>query len=161
MLTAKILDARFSESYGQIRQAITPITHSESLRPPLPGLNPLHWLVGHVVVSRANFLTLLDVPSIWPWEICKLFVPGSRPTAESAAAIPFEALRHDLERTQELLLAALARTGPDALAALHDERPLADHLLEYATHEAFHAGQITLLQQILTAGSTPNTTQQK
>lgn len=159
MLTATMLNARFSESYGQIRQAISPITHIQSLRPPLPGLNPLHWLVGHVVVSRANFLTLLAVPSIWSWDMCKLFIPGSSPTADSAAAITFKTLRHDLERTQELLLAALAQTSPNDLAALHDERPLGDHLLEYATHEAFHAGQILLHRQILTPDRNPAKTQ--
>ena len=149
MLTPTILSARFTESYGQIRQAITAISHAESLRTPLPGVNPMHWLVGHVVVSRANFLTLLGVPSIWPWAICKWFIPGSSSTAESVAGLTFETLRHDLKRTQELLVAALAQTSPNELAARQDERPIGEHLLEYATHEAYHAGQITLLAQIM------------
>jgi hypothetical protein len=149
MLTALMLNTRFAESYGQIKQAITPITHTESLRTSLPGINPTHWLVGHVVVARANFLTLLAVPSIWPWEISKRFIPGSIPTAEDAEAISFETLRLDLDHTQELLAAALAQTSPDDLAALRDKRPIGDHLLEYATHEAYHAGQLTILTQVL------------
>ncbi len=149
MLTPTILSARFTESYGQIRQVITAINHAESLQTPLPGVNPLHWLVGHVVVSRVNFLMLLEVPSIWPWAVCKWFIPGSSSSAESAAGISFETLHHDLERTQELLTAALAQISPDKLATRQDERPIGEHLLEYATHEAYHAGQITLLAQIM------------
>lgn len=148
MLTAMMLNTRFAESYGQIKQAIASITHLESLRSPLPGIQPMHWLVGHVVVARANFLTLLAVPSIWSWEISQLFIPGSIPTAESAEAISFETLRLDLDRTQELLAAALAQTSPDDLAVLQDGRLIGDHLLEYVTHEAFHAGQITILRQV-------------
>lgn len=149
MLTATMLSARFAESYEQIRRAIAAVTHAESLQTPLPGVNPLHWLVGHVVVSRVNFLMLLEVPSIWPWAVCKWFIPGSSSSAESATGISFETLRHDLERTQELLTTALAQISPDELAAQQDERPIGEHLLEYATHEAYHAGQITLLAQIM------------
>jgi len=35
------------------------------------------------------------------------------------------------------------------ICARQDERPIGEHLLEYATHEAYHAGQITLLAQIM------------
>lgn len=156
MLTALMLHTRFAESYEQIKQAITPITHEESLHKPLPGINLVHWLVGHVVVARTNFLTLLNVPSLWPWEICKRFIPGSIPAPEDAAVISFETLRLDLDRTQELLVAALAQTSPDDLAVLHDGRSIGEHLLEYATHEAYHAGQLSILQQVLQTDSVPD-----
>ena len=44
MLTATMLPARFTESYKQIMQVITPITYTESLHTPLPSVIPLHWL---------------------------------------------------------------------------------------------------------------------
>ena len=152
MLTPAMLNTRFAESYEQVMEAVAPITQAESLHRPLPDINPMHWLVGHVVVARVNFLTLLAEPSIWPWDICRCFIPGSVPITESDAVITWEALRVDLARTQVLLTTALARTAPDELVALHDGRPLGDHLLEYATHEAYHAGQIVVLEQVLMKG---------
>jgi hypothetical protein len=152
MLTPDMLNTRFSESYGQIMEVVTPLTHAESVSRPLPGINPMHWLVGHVVVARVNFLTMLAEPSMWPWDICRCFIPGSVPTAETDVVITWEALRMDLARTQVLLTTALARTAPDELKALHDGRSLGDHLLEYATHEAYHAGQIAVLGQVLMKG---------
>jgi uncharacterized damage-inducible protein DinB len=153
MLTPTMLHTRFSESYAQISQAIAPISEADSLRQLLPDINPLHWLLGHVVVARVNFLTLLAEPSIWPWEICQWFIPGSVPAAETATAITWAVLRLDLDRSQELLTAALRRTTADDLTALRDGRPIGDHLLEYATHEAYHAGQIAVLRQVLRANN--------
>ena len=104
---AGLLAGLFGESYGLVKAAAAGLGHEESVRAPAYGGNSIHWIVGHLVVARCNFLTLLAVPSIWDWPTCKLFIPGSSPSAESAAAMDFGRLLADLEQTQELLLAAL------------------------------------------------------
>ena len=149
MITATLLRNLFEESFHQIRNSVNDITMEESLLTPDWGGNCLHWVLGHVVVSRCNFMMLLNVPSIWDWATCKLFIPGSVPAADTSGRIAFHHLLKDLERTQELLLAALADAPEALLKQETEEGTVADQLVTYAAHESYHAGQLEILHQWL------------
>ncbi len=90
---------------------------------------------------------LLDTPSIWDWSTCERFIPGSRPTAATAVHIRFPALLSDLDRTQDQLLAALTRLTGSELNVKKDGQPVGERLVIYATHEAYHAGQLEVLNK--------------
>jgi len=107
----------------------------------------MHWIVGHIVVARCNFLMMLDVPSIWDWSTCEFFIPGSAPTAEAADQVGFATLLADLDRTQNQLLAVLERVTAADLAVVKDNQAIGEHLIEYTVHEAYHAGQLEVLRQ--------------
>lgn len=147
MIDPGLLNDLYADSYAQIQASVSDISHQDSIRPPAFGANTIHWILGHVVVSRCNFLMMLGQPSIWPWETCAYFIPGTNPSSAAAGHITFEILRADLGRTQAQLTAALSQDPPPDLAAVHHDQTLAQHLAEYAAHEAFHAGQLELLCQ--------------
>ncbi len=137
----------FKKSYTQIKDATAGIRHADSIQTPAWGGNCMHWTVGHVVVARCNFLNLLDIASIWDWATCKLFIPGSAPTSESSNHINFSALRRDLDRTQELLIAALDHYSEVEMTVIKEDLTIGEHLASYATHEAYHAGQLEILRR--------------
>ena len=147
MIRAQFIEERFVESYGAIRRDTAGLSHGATLWQPPFGGNCINWIVGHLVVSRCNFLMLLDVPSIWNMDQCRRFMPGSQPVTIEAGSVPFATLLSDLERTQEQLRSALSRVATEELAALHDEWTVAEALLYYQTHESSHAGQIELLSR--------------
>lgn len=149
MIKPAFLQTLFEESYTQIKEQINQIDHAQSLQTPIEGVNCLHWIVGHVVVSRCNFSMLLDVPSIWDWPTCKLFIPGSTPTSEAQEKIKFTTLLADLDRTQSHLIAALDQVTTADLETTKNNQTIGEHMLEYAVHESFHSGQIELLSRLL------------
>jgi hypothetical protein len=147
MIQPPFLQSLFVASYEQIKAHTLEIGHAASIRRPREGLNCVHWMVGHIVVSRCNFSMLLEVPSIWDWPTCKLFIPGSTHTPETAEQIAFPTLLTDLDRTQRQLMAALERISSADLDVVKDNQTVGEHLIEYAVHESFHAGQLELLHQ--------------
>jgi len=147
MIAPALLRSLFLESYVKIKEHTAQITHAESVQSPVLGANCMHWIVGHVVVARCNFLMLLDTPSIWDWSTCELFIPGSTPTAAAANHIRFATLLADLDRAQNQLLAALAQVTASDLDVEKDGQTVGEQLATYAAHEAYHAGQLEILRQ--------------
>lgn len=130
----------------QIMARIKQLSHAQSVQTPVPRTNCIHWIVAHIVVARINFMRPLDIAPIWEWSICEHFIPGSSPTAATADQIRFSELLTDLERTQDQLLAALARLTESDLNFKSDGQTVAEQLVTYATHEAYHAGQLEVLR---------------
>ncbi len=158
MIAPQLLRTLFFDNHTKIKEATANLTHEESIQNPSFGGNCIHWIVGHLVVARCNFLTLLDVPSIWDWPTCKLFVPGSSPTVEAADHLRFSSMLADLDRTQSQLLASLTdfadladlnRSKTSDLAVTKEDKSIGEQLTEYAAHEAYHAGQLSILRQTL------------
>ncbi len=137
----------FTRSHGVIKREAAEVTHDESLRRPPNGGNCLNWVVGHIVVARANVLALLGEPPSWDWQGVRRYMPGSAPITDGGEALRFERLLADLDRSQEQLAAALGRLSPERLAAARDGKTLGAELASYHAHEAHHAGQIELLRQ--------------
>jgi hypothetical protein len=149
MTKATFIQSLFQESYSKAKESTSQISHQESIRSPIESVNCVHWVVGHIVVSRCNFLMLLDTPSIWDWPTCKLFIPGSIPTAETPTQISFSTLLADLDRTQNQLMSALESVPIAKLETVKDNQTVGEHLLEYAVHESFHVGQLELLKRMV------------
>jgi hypothetical protein len=145
MIRPHFLKELFADSYEAVWQCTKRITHNESVWQPPFGGNSINWIMGHLVVSRCNFLMLLDVPSIWTMDQCLRFIPGSAPVTGDADSVPFESLRSDYDRTQELLVDALERATGEDLQEIKGERTVAESLAYYQSHEANHAGQLELL----------------
>jgi hypothetical protein len=147
MIAPALLSALFTDSHAKIKAHTQQITHAQGIQTPAWGGNCMHWVVGHIVVARCNFLMLLDAPSIWDWATCKLFIPGSTPTDAAAQHVSFATLLADLDRTQEQLLAALARSAASDMQIERDGKTVGEQLAVYAAHEAYHAGQLEILRQ--------------
>ncbi len=147
MIAPALLNSLFVDSHAKIKTHTQQITHAQSVQTPAWGGNCMHWVVGHVVVARCNFLMLLDTPSIWDWATFKLFIPGSTPTDTAAELVSFATLLADLDRTQEQLSAALARSTASDMQVERDSKTVGEQLTTYAAHEAYHAGQLEILRQ--------------
>lgn len=145
MISGKLLSARYSETYQQISDLLPSFRSVDKSAPLANGVNPVYWILGHIVVARVNVLILLGQPSLWTWEISKQFIPSSPPNGGTPINISWEKLHQDLNNTQEQLSAILPSLSEATLATHHDTRSLADHLLEYTNHEAFHTGQLSIL----------------
>ena len=150
MIRPSFFSEQYQGTYQCIVESAKHISHQDSLKQVLEGVNCLNWQVGHVVVARTNFLMLLEVPSIWSWEQIKRYVPGSDANPSDDDGYQFSQLVADLGRTQEQLLNALEKVTTRQLQVIKDGQSVAEHLAFYAAHEAGHTGQIELISKLLT-----------
>ena len=149
MVRPHFICEQYVESYTSVKQQVQGISHSASVQqPPFEG-NSINWILGHLVVSRCNFLMLLDMPSIWSMAQCRRFMPGSPPITGEADSVPLTSLLADYERTQEQLLECLARLTAADLEEIKGDQTLAETMVFYQAHESYHAGQLELLRQVL------------
>jgi hypothetical protein len=148
MVRPHFIREQYVDSYTSVRQQVQGISHNASVQqPPFDG-NTINWILGHLVVSRCNFLMLLGVPSIWRMAQCRRFMPGSPPVTGDADSVPLASLLADYDRTQEQLLEALARLTAGDLEQMKGDQTLAETLVFYQAHESYHAGQLELLRQL-------------
>ena len=136
-----------------IKQRIEGIEHPESIYQPPFGGNCANWILGHIIVARCNFLMMLSIPSIWDMAQCRRYIPGSDPITGANGAVSFETLCVDLDNTQEQLLAALDQVSREKLQEFSGEKTIEEHLAFYSSHEAYHAGQLEILRQMLNSRS--------
>ncbi len=145
MVRSRFLQEMFTASYSSIKEYSKDVTHTESIWQPPFGGNSINWIMGHLVVSRCNFLMLLDVPSIWSMDQCLRFIPGSVPVTEDANSVPYDTLLIDFGQTQVQLIKALDQSTEVELQLIKGERTVAESLVYYQSHEAEHAGYLELL----------------
>jgi len=149
MISQPLLKNLYEESYALVKQQIEGVEHQDSIYQPAYGGNCLNWILGHIIVARCNFMMLLDIPSIWDMAQCLRYIPGSEPITGVKDAILFETLCVDFDKTQEQLLMALDQVSREKLQETSGEKTIGEHLALYNSHEAYHAGQLELLRQIL------------
>ncbi|UCG24365.1 MAG: DinB family protein [Chloroflexota bacterium] len=147
MVRPSFIQELYVDSHDAIKRDTATMSHRTSLWQPPFGGNCVNWLMGHLIVSRCNFLMLLDVPSVWSMEQCRRFMPGSEPVTGESGSVSFAMLLADFDRTQDRLLELLTRTTAEDLSVIKGKRSVAETLLYYQAHEANHAGQIELLSQ--------------
>ncbi len=117
MVRSRFLQEMFTASYSSIKEYSKDVTHTESIWQPPFGGNSINWIMGHLVVSRCNFLMLLDVPSIWSMDQCLRFIPGSVPVTEDANSVPYDTLLIDFGQTQVQLIRGLGPVNGSRAAA--------------------------------------------
>ena len=139
----------YKDSYTLIKTQVEGLNEAESLVQPPGGGNCINWILGHLIVARCNFLTMLDASSVWEMERCRRYIPGSAPVTSADDTLSIEIMRSDLDRTQNDLLSALVQATVESLQIISGEKTKCEHLLIYNIHEAFHGGQLEILRQVL------------
>jgi hypothetical protein len=139
----------YQDSYILIKNQVDGLSEDECLVQPPWGGNCVNWILGHLIVARCNFLTMLDTASVWEMERCRRYIPGSAPVTSADGAVPIDKMRSDLDRTQEDLLSALTTATDESLQVISGEKTKAEHLLIYNIHEAYHGGQLEILRKML------------
>jgi hypothetical protein len=75
MVGALLLASLFAQNHELFSRLIAGLTHEESLRQPSGRDNCLNWLIGHLVVARANLLAQLGASSAWGWGAGRRHIP--------------------------------------------------------------------------------------
>ena len=131
------------------------LTHAESmLQLPFPG-NCMNWNIGHILVYRMQYLGVIDGSSQPDPDEFAIYGAGSDPLTDSDKAIPLETLLERLGGSSEKVIASLEKMPAEKFAEVLDAESgttVDDRLQFYMMfHEAYHAGQLELLQELALA----------
>jgi hypothetical protein len=148
-MKAETLAAMYGLDHQVLKINLDGITHADSLVGPEPYGNCINWIMGHLVCQRSSILTMVGEKPIWGAVEIEMYKRGAPPITDPAKALPFDRIMADLDRSQELLIPALARLTERQLAEADERGTLADKLGFLQFHEAYHAGQIGLLRRLL------------
>jgi len=147
-MNADLLAMLFEINHYALKVNLAGITHEDSLRSPDTGGNCINWVLGHVLSNRNRVLELVGAPPVWEAKDAERFRRGSAPLTDPIAAMPFETMVSDLDRSQEEIMSGLARLNAEDLAKEAPRGTVAHELAGLQFHEAYHAGQIGLLRRI-------------
>ena len=132
-----------------ILQALEGLTQEELWHPPTSSNNPLIWVAGHIVQTRATVLQMLGEEADTGWgqlfdRGAKLGNPKDYPSGVEVA----RAMREISPR----LHAALASVQEEQLRRpaslpIPGLKTLTDELAFYALHDAYHVGQLAYIRK--------------
>jgi hypothetical protein len=145
-MTAEGLKRLFELNHYAIGVNARDLSHEESLLGPDPAGNCANWVLGHIVANRGAVLTLVGEQPVWDAAAGERYKRGSSPIAKDAAK-PFPEILDSLDRSQERLVAGLARLSDEDLGK-DDGESLGSKLAFLQFHEAYHAGQLGLLRRV-------------
>jgi uncharacterized protein YndB with AHSA1/START domain/uncharacterized damage-inducible protein DinB len=142
----------FKLNHGLMQKAIEGLTDRDAWHRPTEKNNPMLWILGHVVSTRASLLGLLGETFETGWG--DLFMRGSalRERPHYPSLLEIERTRTDVGTRLRARLAALT---PDDLARpatapkFPGAKTLADQIAFFAFHESYHVGQLGYVRKAL------------
>jgi uncharacterized damage-inducible protein DinB len=147
---AETLAEYYGLTYRVIGRQLEGVTHEESLvQPPFRG-NCLNWVLGHILVSREEALTILGEDLPWDESVASRYRRNSDPITSAEQALPLSQLLALLDESQSRILAGLARLSPERIEAREgdDTDSIGERLTFANWHETYHVGQLELLRQV-------------
>lgn len=140
----------FKLNAGLMRSSLDGLTDAELWQRPTPHNNPLLWVFGHIVATRATMLGLLGEPLDTGWG--ELFTRGA--TLHESSRYPS---RDDIERVHRNVVDRLKAkfaslteadlAGPATGKPLPGAKTVADQLAFLAFHESYHVGQLAYIRK--------------
>ena len=120
-----------------------------------PG-NCANWVVGHIAAYRNRIMTILAQPPVLGEQFVARYARDSKPVLGDEPGIsPFAELLHAIEVSQESLAVGLRALTPQqaerVLAFGQLNMSVAEWMLFLLRHEAYHTGQLELLQEVVKA----------
>lgn len=133
-----------------IHHHVDGITDEQSLRQLPFAANCLNWVFGHILSRRNSSMAALGLDPLWDDATQARYKTGSPPVTGPDDARPFSLLLADLDRSQDLITAALQTATDAQLDTLHHndrgEKTVFEHLAGFHWHETYHIGQLDILQ---------------
>lgn len=148
--TAETLAEYYGLTHRVIGRQLEGVTHEESLvQPPFRG-NCLNWVLGHIIVSRDEALTILGEDLPWDESVASRYQRNSDPITSAEEALPLSQLQALLDESQSRILAGLARLSPERTEEREgeDTDSIGERLTFANWHETYHVGQLELLRQL-------------
>ncbi|HKF50265.1 MAG TPA: DinB family protein [Terracidiphilus sp.] len=137
----------FSDNF--VLQALEGLTHEELWRPLTPSNNPLLWVAGHIVQTRATVLQMLGEKADSGWgplfdRGAKLGDPTDYPSGSEVARVMGE-----ISPRLHAALAALQdeQLNRPASLPIPGLKTLTDELAFFALHDAYHVGQLAYVRK--------------
>lgn len=125
-------------------KGVKDLDQNDSLNSPSELINPPNWILGHVVATRADLLKKLKIEPGIPEQFTSTYRRGSnRITSDTA---------YDLKEIDEYFIESDHKLveffeQSSSIAKLNTE--VAEMILSYFLHEAYHLGQIGLCRRFL------------
>jgi uncharacterized damage-inducible protein DinB len=142
----------FKLNHGLMQKALDGLADHDAWHRPTEKNNPMLWILGHVVSTRASMLGLLGERFETGWG--DLFTRGSalRERTRYPSLLEIERMRTEVGTRLRARLAALTpedlarpATGPTFPGA----KTLADQIAFFAFHESYHVGQLGYVRKAL------------
>ena len=139
----------FSFSDSLVFQALDGLTHQELWRPLTPSNNPLLWVAGHIVQTRAMVLQILGEQADTGWGAlfdrgAKIGEPKDYPSGPEVARV-----MREISPRLHAALAALQdeQLNRPASLPIPGLKTLTDELAFFALHDAYHVGQLAYVRK--------------
>jgi uncharacterized damage-inducible protein DinB len=149
------IQSMFKTNEEFYQRTIKDVPDDQWLTQPADGSNHLLWIVGHMLVARANVPKLMGEQWSAPWE--KLFVRGAKRVSADQYPSPAE-MRKAWDELSDKMTKAFATAKPEALASPAKEgAPTLDGTVAgtvgfLCLHETYHVGQLGYLHKWLGCG---------
>jgi uncharacterized damage-inducible protein DinB len=147
-----VLRAQAALTAAVAEAALADVSHEESLRTPIPGVNAMNWVAGHLANVNAGILELLEHPGDPSSRDLAHYAPGTPAIGDAANAWDIAALRQALQQQAPRIDQALADARPALLAGPPPpgfEGELRSFLHFIAFHQGYHVGQLGMLRKAL------------
>jgi hypothetical protein len=151
VLNAEKVVKYYERTQWLIKQQAKGLSHADSMLTLPSWDNCMNWVLGHLLHYRDNVLRLLGDQPTMSDEDMLIYKRESEPLTDGDKAIPLLTLLKALDESYDLVVAALQRASPDALAAIFDEengQTVADRIEFIQWHETYHVGQLEILRQL-------------
>jgi uncharacterized damage-inducible protein DinB len=149
----EVLAFQFGVGAFVLERNLSGVSNEESLRLPTPGGNTMNWIVGHVVRTRNQALSLLGATPLFSDADFDAYGAGA---SQSAGALTLEELKRRFDALGPALGSALERASVQQLSSPapfsptgNSKETVATLLASIAFHEAYHLGQTGLSRRLL------------
>lgn len=152
MLTPTELAGALARNLRILRSQTDGLADADSLlQPPFRG-NCLNWVLGHIAENRDSMLEALGEQPVMGADGMRYTRESEAVTVAGEGVLPLAELLARLDRSQELLAAALERADEETLAreivAGERKTTVARSMFFLYFHETYHVGQTELLRQL-------------
>jgi hypothetical protein len=142
----------FKLNTGLLRSSLDGLAGDDLWRRPTPHNNPLLWVFGHIVATRATMLGLLGDPFDTGWgdlftRGAALQEPSRYPSREAIDSVHRQVVDRLKAKFASMTDADLA--APATVKQLPGAKTVADQLAFLAFHESYHVGQLAYIRKSL------------
>jgi len=141
-----VISDLFKYNTGYLAKHLTSIDKSRLFIRPEQRHNPIIWILGHIVVSRASLLEILG-EEIGLEDMRHYFSSGTKPVNDPSEYPHFDEIMGLLGKLGTRLVRHISEGGENLLSTQvwGDYENIGKYLVNGYIHETYHIGQITYL----------------
>jgi hypothetical protein len=136
-----------------IHRFVDGVSHEESIVQLPFEHNSMNWILGHIVTNRSHVLETVGAAHAWQEEVRALYHTGTPPVTSESECVQVTKLLEYLDQSIALLESTLEKMEDAQLDEIHSnyrgEKSRYEHVTSFHWHEAFHVGQLEILQAFI------------